>query len=253
MPPVIQYIPEINFAQRFTTHVSLKFMSNCLDLRGRPGAFATQAVGLKTVLGSKPSMLPPGHIEYTWGALNLLQRKAGLFKDADYRVAALSALSPDLIDKPLSLLVFTDSKTSQGLAHTLLVHLLVSLIVFIWWRKGFVYALAFNGHLLADRIWLYPRTLFFPFLGWQFEPWRFMGSPKAMLDAYTEIVTYPLIIALESIGLVVLAWLVIIYRLYRRENLTAFLASGRLPHTVGGGGEKVHIKHGGRAHEGHHR
>ncbi len=198
-------------------------------------------------------MLPAGHIEYTWGALNLLQRKAGLFEDADYRIAALAALLPDLIDKPLSLLIFTDSKTSQGLAHTLLVHLLVSLIVFVWWRKGFVYALAFNGHLLADRIWLYPRTLFFPFLGWQFEPWRFMGSPEAMLDAYAEIVTYPLIITLESIGLVILAWLVVTYHLYRWENLMTFLVSGRLLQTGQGGEEKVRIEHGGRAHEGHRR
>lgn len=198
-------------------------------------------------------MLPAGHIEYTWGALNLLQRKAGLFEDADYRVVALVALLPDLIDKPLSLLVFTDSKTSQGLAHTLLVHLLVSLIVFVWWRKGFVYALAFNGHLLADRIWLYPRTLFFPFIGWQFEPWRFMGSPEAMLDAYAEIVTYPLIITLESIGLVILAWLVVTYHLYRWENLRAFLISGKLLQAGEGGEEKVRIERGRRAHEGHRR
>ena len=198
-------------------------------------------------------MLPAGHIEYTWGALNLLQRKARLFEGADYRVAALAALLPDLVDKPLSLLIFTDSKTSQGLAHTLLVHLLVSLIVLIWWRKGFVYALAFNGHLLADRIWLYPRTLFFPFLGWQFEPWRFMGSPEAMLDAYTEIVTYPLIIILESIGLVILSWLVVTCHLYRWENLMAFLASGRLLQAGKEDEEKVRMKYGGKAHEGHRR
>jgi hypothetical protein len=198
-------------------------------------------------------MLPPGHIEYTWGALNLLQRKAGLFEDADYRVTVLAALLPDLIDKPLSLLIFTDSKTSQGLAHTLLVHLLISLIVLVWWRKGFVYALAFNGHLLADRIWLYPRTLFFPFLGWQFEPWRFMGSSEAMLNAYAEIVTYPLIITLESIGLVILAWLVVTYHLYHWENLMAFLVSGRLPQIGEGGEEKVRIEHGGRTDESHRR
>ena len=192
-------------------------------------------------------MLPAGHIEYTWGALNLLQRKARLFEDADYRVAALAALLPDLIDKPLSLLVFTDSKTSQGLAHTLLVHLLVSLIIFVWWRKGSVYALAFNAHLLADRIWRYPRTLFFPFLGWQFEPWRFMGSPEAMLDAYAEVVTYPLIIALESIGLVILAWLVVTYHLYRWENLLVFLVSGRLPQVGERGKKKDWLEHEGRA------
>jgi hypothetical protein len=234
-------------------HASLKFMRSCLGLRSRWGTFTTQAISLKLVLEDESLMLPPGHIEYTWGALDLLQRKAGLFDDADYRLAALAALLPDLIDKPLSLLIFTDSKTSQGLAHTLLIHLLVSLIVLVRWRKGFVYALAFNGHLLADRIWLYPRTLFFPFLGWQFEPWRFMGSPEAMLDAYAEIVAYPLIITLESIGLVILAWLVVTYQLYRWKNLMAFLVSGRLLKTGERNEEKVRIEHGGRTHEDHCR
>jgi hypothetical protein len=40
---------------------------------------------------------------------------------------------------------------------------------------------------------------------------------------------YPLIIALESIGLAILAWLVVTYYLHRWKNLMAFLASGRLP------------------------
>ena len=92
------------------------------------------------------------------------------------------------------------------------------------------------------------KIMFFPFLGWQFEPWRFMGSPEAMLYAHAEIVTYPLIITLESISLVILAWLVVTYHLYRWENLMAFLVSGRLLQAgEGDDEEKVWIEHGGRA------
>jgi len=57
------------------------------------------------------------------------------------------------------------------------------------------------------------------------------------------IVTYPLIITLESIGLVILAWLVAAYHLYRRENLMAFLVAGRLLQAgEGSGEEKVWIE-----------
>ena len=67
------------------------------------------------------------------------------------------------------------------------------------------------------------------------------------------ILTYPLIIILESIGLVILAWLVVTYHLYRWENLMAFLVSGRLLQAGEGGEEKVRVERGGRAHESHRR
>ena len=39
-------------------------------------------------------MLPPAHIEFTWAGLNFLQRQAGLFPEADYRLVALAAVLP---------------------------------------------------------------------------------------------------------------------------------------------------------------
>ena len=47
-------------------------------------------------------MLPPSHVAYTWAALALTQEKLGQFEDADYRLVALAAVAPDLIDKPLA-------------------------------------------------------------------------------------------------------------------------------------------------------
>ncbi len=180
------------------------------------------------------SMLPPGHIAYTWGALNLWQRCSRSFPEADYRWVALAAILPDVIDKPLALLVFTDSHTTHCLGHTLLFHLIVLLAVTLWWRKGLVYALAFNGHLLADRMWQYPHTLFYPFLGWHFERWRFMGSLQAMLEAYMEIIQYPGIILFELGGLIILGWLIRSYGLYRWREMKRFLLSGRMDKSMGG-------------------
>ncbi len=61
------------------------------------------------------TMLPSGHVEFTWAALNLLQRQAGLFEDADYRLAALAAVLPDLLDKPLATFVLTDAEAAPAL------------------------------------------------------------------------------------------------------------------------------------------
>ena len=89
-------------------------------------------------------MLPTGHIEWTWAGLNLIQRRTGLFEDADYRIVALAVMMPDLIDKPLAWFVFPDANAALFFGHTLLLHGLV------WgfaaatgrWRRWLPYLLA---------------------------------------------------------------------------------------------------------------
>jgi hypothetical protein len=90
-----------------------------------------------------------------------------------------------------------------------------------------VYALIANSHLVADQMWKYPQTLFFPFSG-RLDSWKFMGTPAAMLDAYVEIATRPSIVAVELIGLALLGWVACRGRLYRREGLKRLLKRGRL-------------------------
>ena len=46
-------------------------------------------------------MLPPAHIAYTWLAFDLAQEYLDVTEDVDYRLIALAAIGPDLIDKPL--------------------------------------------------------------------------------------------------------------------------------------------------------
>lgn len=170
-------------------------------------------------------MLPVGHIAYTWAALTWLQTR-GLARRVDYRGAAVAALLPDLIDKPLSLTLLSESGTSQGLAHTALAHVLGTALVARvrpdWWP----YALIANGHLVADQMWKYRRTLFFPFSG-GLDSWQFMGTPAAMLSAYAEIVTRPAILAVEAVGLGLLAWVVRRGKLYRKPALERLLRSGQ--------------------------
>ena len=171
-------------------------------------------------------MLPLGHVAFTWAALAWVQGQ-GKATEVDYRGAAIASLLPDLIDKPLSLSVLANSGTSQGLAHTLLGQTALTLMVAHtrpWWLP---YALISNSHLLTDQMWKYPRTLFFPFSG-RLDSWKFMGTPTAMLDAYAEILTRPAILAVEAVGLGLLAWVAHRGGLYRKDRLKQFLQSGKL-------------------------
>jgi hypothetical protein len=171
-------------------------------------------------------MLPPGHLAYTWAALTWLQSHQRAL-DVDYRGAAIAALLPDLIDKPLSLTLLSNSGTSQGLSHTFLGQATLTLIVARLKPQWLPYALVSNSHLIADQMWKYPRTLFFPFSG-RLDSWKYMGSPAAMLSAYAEIVTRPAIIAVEVVGLALLGWVVRKGRLYHKRRLKQLLLTGKL-------------------------
>jgi hypothetical protein len=171
-------------------------------------------------------MLPLGHVAYTWTALIWLQSHRQV-TEVDYRGAAVAALLPDLIDKPLSLTLMSDSGTSQGVSHTLLGQTLLTLAVARRRPRWLIYALISNSHLLADQMWKYPHTLFFPFSG-RLDSWKFMGTPSAMLDAYAEIVTRPAIVAVEVVGLALLGWIVHRGKLYRKGPLGRLLSTGNI-------------------------
>ena len=51
-------------------------------------------------------MLPLSHIAYTWLALSAAQDFLGAAPEADYRMIALAAVGPDLVDKPLATVYF---------------------------------------------------------------------------------------------------------------------------------------------------
>jgi hypothetical protein len=175
-------------------------------------------------------MLPTAHVEFTWAALNLLQREVGLFEDADYRLAALAAMLPDLIDKPLATFVLTDAEAALLYGHTALLHSGVWLATAASGRleRALPYLLAFSGHLLADRMWSFSQTLLWPLRGRQFHRWKHVGSPQAIVQAYAKVIRdEPLLLTFEAIGALLLVWFVVDRRLWQREKLADFLNNSR--------------------------
>jgi hypothetical protein len=181
-------------------------------------------------------MLPLGHIAYAWGALRLVQKKAAQFEDADYRVVALAAVAPDLGDKALAVTGLSRHRTGQVWGHTLFFcHLPVLIATLFFRRRWLPYALAFNSHLLTDRMWRFRHTLFYPLFGKRFGDWRDLNSLQLLVDAYKEVVREDrLTIPLELGGIAILFWLLVSGRLFRRDRFLAFVRGGRFPDTSAG-------------------
>ena len=176
-------------------------------------------------------MLPLGHIAYAWGGLRLLQQRAALFEDADYRLVAVASMAPDLADKAMAVTGLSKHRTGQVWAHTLFFcHLPVLLATTLFRRRWLPYALAFNSHLLTDRMWRFPHTLFHPFFGRRFGDWRDLNSFKLMVEAYKVVLREDrLTIPLELGGIAILVWLHFSGRIYRGDRFLGFLRRGRFP------------------------
>jgi hypothetical protein len=175
-------------------------------------------------------MLPPSHIAYTWAALTLVQDRFELFDDADYRLVALAATGPDLIDKPLAWAYFYKRfKSAVLFAHTLLFHVGVLWLAWRRFPRWIVYALAFVGHAGLDRLWYFPDTFYWPFRGWRFHVWGKRGSEQTEIGkAYWYAFTRrPELWGWELGGMLALLWFVWRHKLYRWENLWRFLLTGR--------------------------
>ena len=171
-------------------------------------------------------MMPVGHVAYTWAALVWLQTH-GRAGGVDLRAAAIAALFPDLVDKPVSLTLLSNSGTSQGLAHTLLAQSTLSAVTALTRPEWLPYALISNSHLVADQMWKYPRTLLFPFSR-KLDSWQYMGSPSAMLSAYAEIISRPGILAVELVGVALLLFALRGAKLSSRRSWRSLLATGKL-------------------------
>jgi len=178
-------------------------------------------------------MLPTSHITYTLAAFNLAQKRFPTLKEVDYRLLALAATGPDLIDKPLAAVYFyRHFKSAVLFAHTLLVvHgplFLFSILKKPWW---WLYGLAFNGHALLDRLWLFQDTFYWPFRGWRFHEWKKRGSEQEDIKlAYWYAFTRrPELWVWEVGGLLAGLWFVLHNRLYQWPRFRHLLLTGRLP------------------------
>jgi hypothetical protein len=143
----------------------------------------------------------------------------------DYRMVLAGSILPDLIDKPIFLLLGDFIPLSgRDYAHTLLFSLLLIAGGLVFLRNGrsrlLVLAISGVAHLLLDQIWNVPVTLWWPLLG------PIQGKPTEgwIGDRWYSIFTLPEVYIPEIIGLVIL--LILFLKIVRNKRIFEFIRTG---------------------------
>jgi hypothetical protein len=121
------------------------------------------------------SMLLFGHIGVTLGIFFGLELFIHRLRNIiDLKYLAIGALLPDLIDKPIGMIIFASTFASgRIIGHTLLFSLSLFLMgLYIYEKRKDIKVLSLASgsffHLMEDQMWASPKTLFWPLLGLKF-------------------------------------------------------------------------------------
>jgi membrane-bound metal-dependent hydrolase YbcI (DUF457 family) len=188
-----------------------------------------------------------GHLGLTAGVFKICEtaaKKTGkpVLPEIDYRLVLLGSALPDIIDKPIGVVLFASTfHNSRIFAHTLLFTLLLlaaGLLIYKKRRKTGVLlvGLASLVHIILDSMWLSPETLLWPFLnigpaaaaadGWL----KTLLSFPSIFDDYfklrlMDLLRDPSPLVFELAGFAVLIYFLV--RLCRIKQLGRFFKTGR--------------------------
>ncbi len=157
---------------------------------------------------------------------SLSMRVSASLKALDYRLVVIGALLPDIIDKPIGIAFFGNGRIFAHSLIFILVLLAIGVILYRWkGRTGvLVLSLCAAGHLVLDRMWGMPATLFWPFRGWAFPD---VGSSAWFFSAtdLVQVLTENLYAFVGEIigGLMVLGVLIL---LIVNRNIGQFIRTG---------------------------
>lgn len=146
----------------------------------------------------------------------------------DLRFLALGAVLSDVVDLPVAIPLWERFQTARLVGHSMLFAVVVLVVVLLatrrgLWRKRLVLvATGMLLHLVLDAMWQDPKTLWWPFLGWEFT-----STGVATYAAYArDVLTNPWMWAGEAAGI---AYLVALWRksgLSGAEARASFLRTG---------------------------
>ncbi len=161
-------------------------------------------------------MLVFGHV----ASAGLAARTAD--RTADLRWIVFFTLLADLIDKPLGLVVFSETiNNGRVWFHSLFVNLLITLVLALM-RQPLVYVLALWMHQLCDRMWMRPWVALWPLTG-------AFGYRDLPIDQWVYGVLNRYNVTTELAGLAFVAFFVWRMGLLKRGNFVRWLRSGMLP------------------------
>lgn len=145
-------------------------------------------------------MLLFGHIGITLGIAWLIESK--LKAKMDYKLILIGSLLPDIIDKPVGMILLP-LNNGRVFGHTLL-FILILLLIGLKYRKSLFLSFASFLHLIEDEIWNELETFFWPLLG-DFpakEHEEFYEYVERIISEYTPSLSHVFIS--EVIGLAII-------------------------------------------------
>lgn len=157
--------------------------------------------------------------------------EASLMSRIDFRIIAISAMLPDIVDKTIGMLILGEEVANGRIfTHSLITMTILTIGLLnlsrIRYSRLLIPALhifpAFL-HLILDLSWEEPGTLLWPLLG--------TGFPKVGVefgDYFDILLSDPVVWMGEIIGSLIIVILFIKFKLYSKENLAIFLKKGRL-------------------------
>jgi membrane-bound metal-dependent hydrolase YbcI (DUF457 family) len=152
-------------------------------------------------------------------------------KGIDFRFVIVAAILPDIVDKIVGLVIFKE-EFSNGRLFTHSIIIVGILSIFLYWavrfktgqsRQSVFYILPTYLHLLLDRMWEEPHTMFWPLFGIDFP-----RIDVKISDYLSLLMSEPYILTGEILGSIILILLFIKTGLYNRNRLFEFLRIGRL-------------------------
>jgi inner membrane protein len=150
----------------------------------------------------------------------------------DYRFILLGSLLPDIVDKPLGIVIFPEAiANSRTILHTMLflvMTILLGLFIYRWKNAlwGFCIAFGVLMHFIMDAMWTDPVTLYWPFIQPAFEKHPGMEFFAVVHSWVYTLQMEPRIFLPELAGLVIL--LIFAIKVIREKRVTAFIKTGYL-------------------------
>jgi inner membrane protein len=160
---------------------------------------------------------------------SLVDRLRNSSGNIDYRMVIIGSMLPDIIDKPVFLILRDHgfSLSGRDFAHTLLFSLLLLAggLVLLRYHKAWMMLLALGTltHLVLDSIWGNPVTLFWPLLG----GFRAGETEYWLTDIWNMLISTPDVFIPEVTGLVIVLFLG--FRIIRDKDIFKFIRYGTVP------------------------
>jgi hypothetical protein len=157
--------------------------------------------------------------------------RINIIKKIDFRIIAISAMFPDIVDKIVGMLIFGEEISNGRIfTHSFVILTIFSVSAFNYSKIKFsglfvplIYIFPAYLHLLLDGLWKEPNTLLWPLMG--------TGFPRIGVefgDYFDILISNSYIYITEIIGAIILIVIFFRFRLFQRIRFANLIKSGKV-------------------------